>query len=218
VSNEHVQKVVSEMMKQDTGKHYLDSGGYGGRRWQILANVDLTQLPRAWVDEDGYNKSMFWHLVDNIDSVADIDADYLKYDAEHTDVSWMETFEEWCKEKNIEVLDSMLSIDHETVLDGIFQAWNIEDSEGWSYTVISTHNGADYRGGYSQPRIFNAVWDDIIGGINDGALYCSNKECDERWFTHDAYHWYYDGNGNLMQSKKFGELKKCFTCGSELVA
>ena len=215
---EHVQQVVSEMMKQDTGKHICDSGGYGGRRWQMLANVDLTQSPRVWVDDDGYNKSMFWHLVDNIDSVADIDASYLQFDSEHTDSTWMETFQAWCEQNQIEVLDSMATFDYDNMLDGIFQAWSLEDSDGWSYTAISTHNGADYRGGYSQPRIFNAMWDDILGGIRDGMMVCSNKECDERWYTDDNYHWYYDGNGNLMQSKKFGELKKCFTCGSDLVA
>lgn len=223
MGKQHVMEVVAGMMKQNTGAHLLDSGGYGGRRWQMLANVDLTATPRAWVDEDGYNKSMFWHLVDAIDSVADIDASYLQYDAEHTDDSWYETFEAFCKEKGIEVLDSMLSINHDTTIDGIFQAWHIEDADGWSYTVISTHNGADYRGGYSQPRIFNAMWEDVICGTNDGALYCSNKQCDERWYTDDAYHWYYDGNGNINQSKTLDELMKdgkctCTTCGSELVA
>jgi hypothetical protein len=107
MGKQHVMEVVAGMMKQNTGAHLLDSGGYGGRRWQMLANVDLTATPRAWVDEDGYQKSMFWHLVDAIDSVADIDASYLQYDAEHTDDSWYETFEAFCKEKGIEVLDSM---------------------------------------------------------------------------------------------------------------
>jgi hypothetical protein len=66
----------------------------------------------------------------------------------------------------------------------------LEDSK--TYVALQIHGGADVRGGYTAPVIFE-VCDDV--GILDHATgYITCSECDANWSTDDDYHWYEDGS------------------------
>ena len=214
-------QVVSSMMKQETGRHLLDSGSVYGRKYEKLATVDLTQQPRATLDPvDGYSKSMFWHLIDTLDSISDLDDAYLKYDAEHTDESWFDTFENFCKERGIEVHNVENTYNGMYVIDGVMQVYQLEDADGWTHTAVMTHNGCDVRGGYSQARIFNGVWEEVVN-VSDGTIFCDT--CDNRWYTDDAYRWYNDEAPTykgVTLGELFDEEEQCYkcTCGGKLTA
>jgi len=42
------EKVLLEMLKENTGEHFLDSGGAYGRHWQSNQGVDFTKRKEGW--------------------------------------------------------------------------------------------------------------------------------------------------------------------------
>jgi hypothetical protein len=194
MSRQQTQTAVASMMKQNTGRNLLDSGGIYGRKFEQLATVDLTAIPYATLTEYGYEKSLFWHIVEHCGGVATKENDsYLAFDALHPDEDWFTTFEMWCKVNNITVHDVENTYNMETTIDGGFQAYNLEDADGEWFTAIMTHNGCDVRGGYSQPVMFGGMWEEIMSGLSDGHIFCNG--CDTRLYTDDGYNWYNDDEG-----------------------
>lgn len=73
-----------------------------------------------------------------------------------------------------------------------FTYFTIEDAEvidDGIYIMLQIHGGADVRGGYTAPRIFQpnhyeeGIFDNAYGQVT-----CPN--CGKTWRTDDAYHWY----------------------------
>ena len=194
MSRQQTQTAVANMMKQNTGRNLLDSGGIYGRKFERLATVDLTAIPYATLTEDGYEKSMFWHIVENGGGIATKENDsYIAFDKLHPEEDWFTTFEMWCKENGITVHDVENTYNMETTIDGGFQAYNLEDANGEWFTAIMSHNGCDVRGGYSQPVMFGGMWEELMGGLTDGHIFCN--KCDTRLYTDDGYNWYNDDEG-----------------------
>ena len=63
--------------------------------------------------------------------------------------------------------------------------------DGTAYVLLQTHNGADVRGGYSEPRCYEGDTD-YLHLTADGYIVCEN-DSEHSWSTDDAYHWYFQG-------------------------
>jgi hypothetical protein len=70
----------------------------------------------------------------------------------------------------------------------------INDSK--TYVALQIHGGADVRGGYTVPVIFEVCGEGVeILMHADGEICClTNPECDAHWSTDDTCHWYEDGS------------------------
>jgi len=214
----NLKEVVAHMMRQNTGKSILDSGDYYGRKYEMLANVDLDAQPEATLDKYGYSKSMYHHLCNTLYSVAELDELYLDYDKNYPNDTWVDTWERFLTIHNA-IYNVENTYNFQTTIDGVFQVYDLE-IDGYHYTAIMTHNGCDVRGGYSQPRIFNGVWEDVLGGITDGYIACPNGHY---WTTDDAYHWYaegWSGGKTTLEELWDNELEyhKCPECEGKITA
>ena len=196
-----IKSVVASMLQENTGVSMMDSGGDDGRWYQRRAGVDLTTTPKAWLDEDGYTKSLFWHLVDNVEGVyEEYDDDYTAYHnellKERPFTSNYDSFMGWLKKKSIALVRVENTYNAGTTIDSGMQVYNLRKwcNGGYDYfTAVSTHNGADARGGYSRPRIFVAPFEDILHGIGYGQVFCPS--CKWQAYTEDGYLWHeYEGN------------------------
>lgn len=78
----------------------------------------------------------------------------------------------------------------ESILDRVLQFIYFE-MDGDAYVLLQTHNGADVRGGYSTPVLYeiDALEPVYIFMVSDATLYAG----DRYWWTDDGYHWYEEG-------------------------
>jgi hypothetical protein len=65
------EKIIYKMLTENTGEHFLDSGGAYGRHWQRNQKKSLNDFRKEKYisyDSDGYaTKSLFHHLIESID-------------------------------------------------------------------------------------------------------------------------------------------------------
>lgn len=151
---------------EDTGRHILDSGDAYGRRFERLAGMtvgDFMASDAVTVDEDtGPSVSLFRVLVDHLqvtDNTRRLTRAFREFvDASPVGVHYYNTahsVEEFVSGLGGEVIrhDNTYNYDH--LADGNVQFMEFALA-GVTYTAISTHNGADIRGGYSDYVIYLA--------------------------------------------------------------
>jgi hypothetical protein len=189
----NTREAVAMMMQENTGRHMLDSGFSGGRRWEQLAGVNMDNLPTSEFGQYGYTQSMYHYLVDNLTLNRDLTTLYHEYDGadERRDVNYFVTITEWLEDvMGYDVEEVINTYNFENTIDGVFQAWRFEDANGDEHIAIQTHNGADVRGGYSKPFIFdykNGDYYEFLGGLQNANVYCDS--CANRWWTDYANGW-----------------------------
>lgn len=204
---------LQEMMKENTGRHMLDSGGYGGRKWEKLAGVDLDATPEAWVEKDwGYSKSMYHYLVGKLVLDKELTASFDEWDKDNEDYYWKSALL-WVDEIHATIKEEVNSYNFETTIDGVFQAMWLELVDGdEDVIVLQTHNGADVRGGYSKPAVFRFRDDDwwaFLSGLSDAYLFCDS--CDNRWWTDYSGGWESDET-KFEPFTNWNEEKMSYTC------
>ena len=188
----NTREAVAMMMQENTGRHMLDSGGYGGRRWEQLAGVNMDNLPQSEFGQYGYTQSMYHYLVDSLTLNRDLTALYHEYDGadEQSDVSYFVTIVQWLEDvMGYGYQEVINTYNFENTIDGVFQAWRFEDANGDEHIALQTHNGADVRGGYSKPFIFDFKEDyyAFLSGLSNANVYCDS--CSNRWWTDYGNGW-----------------------------
>ena len=160
--------VIASMLTENTGRHFLDSGGAYGRHWERNAGMDTQAweaTPSASVSKWGdVTVSTFHFMRDRLRFHADLDAAFREFaeDPSREREPWLSIMDEWV----------------DTVHDGDRysgpRTWNTYNGEdylsqtlqgitftydGDTYAIVQTHNGCDLRGGYSSPRVFRVECD-----------------------------------------------------------
>jgi hypothetical protein len=234
VTNE---EIIANQLAENTGRHFLDSGGAYGRMWErnqarakatgqtILESFQAES--RAWWDGYGVTLSAFHWMTEHLD-----------YDAGMThrlqrwiNLSWIglaqyergretnscATIDEWIDlhvkkkwfEPHPEFGGWTNTYNHENLLsqDLLFTCFATTDKHPYSpdesFVAMSTHNGADARGGYSDFKIYRCdpyeMWD-----WDDFAAHCpqceqhpddpANTLFDQKPYVYDTYgYWYHRG-------------------------
>lgn len=202
------QEIIAGMLKENTGKAMLDSGGENGRAWQHNQAIDFEKTPidEIEIGEDGisFTKSLYHHLAATLEFSAPLQALYNEAtkDSEEVYLHDIETFIDWAKE-NLGATaskDCFNSYNEDCSLSQTIQghAFKLGEKE---YVALQIHGGCDARGGYTAPKIFEIV-EESFWMWNYGEILCS--ECDASWFTDDGFHWYSqnaDDNINLEERK-----------------
>ena len=189
----NTREAVAMMMQENTGRHMLDSGGYGGRRWEQLAGVDMDKLPQSEFGQYGYTQSMYHYLVDSLTLNRDLTKLYHEYDGadEQSHVNYFVTITQWLEDvMGYDYKEVINTYNFENTIDGVFQAWWFEDANGDEHIALQTHNGADVRGGYSKPFIFdfkNGDYYEFLSGLQNANVYCDS--CSNRWWTDYGNGW-----------------------------
>ncbi len=175
------------MLKENTGRHMLDSGGTSGRGWQRNANADFEKEPEVIIeyiddltdaikkgeqyDDELYPTVSAHHYLTNF---AGLSFDHFcdTFNATHASPAkdWDSDIygvsvsgQEWLKNNNFEHLEDrqVNTCNDESLLDTVLQ-WNQVEHEltGEIYVLLQTHNGADVRGGYSDAKMFKCDGED----------------------------------------------------------
>ena len=161
-------QIIYEMLTENTGTHFLDSGGEDGRNWQRNQKKTLEDFENEEYisKEDGYiTKSLFHHLNESCTYLPDITKqfnDWINEDKYHgldnpngrghiiADVEdFMNEFvypDEEAKCTYTYNFDNCLSQDIQWISSGDLYKNNI--------IALCIHNGADARGGMTDYKFF----------------------------------------------------------------
>ena len=163
-----VKKLIYSMLTENTGTHFLDSGGENGRGWQKNKTKSIEDFENE--DEEVYQidakykeiyrtVSVFHYLTNNleIDEICEhfnsLQNAFNNWDAD-ADVYGVsfQAFEYLQNNFDIEVQRSWNTYNSESDLSQILQGANITINDD-DYILIQVHNGADARGGYTDAKL-----------------------------------------------------------------
>lgn len=174
------EKQIIKMLTQNTGVNMLDSGGYGGRAWQQNRKIknfnDLPNIEYEFIFDDCKELEKI-HVSLNI-------YHFLKEHLLITEKSkkYQEQFEKSLSDDRswIEEMDNFLDLiedeledfskigntyNFENHLSGTLQYIIFQDHDMYWYIILQIHGGADIRGGYTDPYIFQL----------QGQKYCNDE-------------------------------------------
>lgn len=165
-----VQKLVYSMLTENTGTHFLDSGGADGRMWQKNQHKTLQDFKHEpevqyffdrRYEEFERHVSVFHYLSNlELDEICDhfnkLNKNTKDWDGEFYGVS----------SKAQEYLDIMIdrgcepriwnTYNGESDLSQTLQGANLTIC-GDDYMLVQIHNGADVRGGYTDAKLFKVT-------------------------------------------------------------
>lgn len=195
------ESILNSMLKEDTGKHMLDSGGIYGRHWQRNQTRDFDHEPavflefRVWKDslEIDYTRNVYQFLAEQLDYNPEIDADFQEF-LENNDYIDFEAMQEYCDLNGYES-NIVNTYNGECNLSQTLQFITFGDGPdlyNQEHVLLQVHGGCDVRGGYSTPRAFDLNYECGLYMVTDGSISC--PECGMYWQTDDTYHWYAEGS------------------------
>ena len=174
-------KTVQNMLKENTGKHFLDSGFQSGRHWQRNAMVEdfKNTKPVTWeIDtwKDGESTLLITLNIYHYLMGLDLDDRCIAFNAiqdgdkgkfvENTDFynmtsSGMEFIQELDDLHGVVIGRSWNSYNSENILSQELQGVDLE-IDGEYYVMLQVHNGADVRGGYTVSKMFKLNYDGMM--------------------------------------------------------
>tara|TARA_R100001463_G_scaffold67728_1_gene121202 strand:- start:1182 stop:1880 length:699 start_codon:yes stop_codon:yes gene_type:complete len=176
-----IEQVLQELFTENTGKHFLDSGGTDGRAWQRNQERDFESEPEAtieyWDDKFEYvtiNTYHYFKKVLEYDEVCESVNEYLR----ENNIHWVVKVDENDLEDHITTFVEFKSeqwntYNGENNTDHVFQGrWVTIDGE--PYVLLQLHLGADVRGGYSDVQLFKV--EGFLTGFVEHSLYNNKRE------------------------------------------
>jgi hypothetical protein len=222
--------VLKQMLTENTGASFLDSGSAYGRNWERNQGRSFDREPatriRFHANADGSGEAELTHsayhwLLEKVDFAPKLDAQFTEF-AVIAGENWltlMQTFPAWLEEQ----------IGTEVDFEGTVNTYNGEDllsqtlqygcfyvkGDGF-YVLLQIHGGCDVRGGYTKPRVFRTEEGYLFGNA-DATITCDRRN-DERqlhliagagdrrphyWSTDDGGHYYESGSSAGMNLERF---------------
>jgi hypothetical protein len=248
IAENETTRVVAEMLTENTGRHFLDSGGAYGRNWERNQGQTVESFaaqPASYFTGLRWNEltvehNVFHWLTEACTYNGPMDRVFQRW-AElpgQEDKCWLELMDEYVEKlgKRREIGGiygdasgpvTVNTYNGEDLLSQTLQYVYWEDGDG-GHVILQVHGGADVRGGYTRPRIFDADVDGNGGvGIFDNAragMGCmgdprwaqgdptlegiptreSVREQYHAWYSDDGSHWY---GANYEQNLDSGEYQ-----------
>lgn len=151
-------KVIQSMLKENTGTHFLDSGGDSGRAWQRNQNKVFKSEPRVSIDEYNVTVSTFHYLSE----ILELDNFTRKVNSFITrnKLHWCEEVAEEIENKDFmcheieKFNDTVNTYNGENSLSQVllFKTFKLYNDD--VYVLLQIHGGADVRGGYTNTKCF----------------------------------------------------------------
>lgn len=165
---------IYAMLTESTGTHMLDSGGYYGRHWQRNQKKTLEDFqaePSATVEiflhrKDGVisypeflPSASIFHLLTDVLELDELCREFNQMDAGDWDGDYLGTSAEQCAWLNAGIGlvpegEPFNTCNHSNALSQELWGAEFRDDAGNSYILLSIHNGADVRGGYTDAKLF----------------------------------------------------------------
>lgn len=218
---------LAKMLKENTGRHMLDSGGAYGRHWERNQLTDFENEPRyTTYNNELVTFSLFHFLRDRLiydHRMAGLTGAFKRYvfstpefsriytNSTDDAVEWMMAAprlgEEW------EMICSYNTYNGEDALSQVIQYAILESDFSSQLIALSIHNGCDVRGGYTDVAFFE-FQDDWYSILDNSQFWSQCPKCDHNWYYESAgYYAYY--NGSTAEGPEPDGLR-CPDCGCEL--
>ncbi|MFQ5750737.1 MAG: hypothetical protein ACE5HI_01965 [bacterium] len=194
------ESVLFDMLHESTGCAMMDSGDDDGRHWQRNRKIkDFRDLPRVIVDSyDGssfeFSKNIYHFLSENLKFDPIMTRKFKRYQKQQGDDSYNWSDMQEFAEQEHEASDypekpiTDNSYNYENTLSQTIQ-YAIFAKADQHYIIIQIHQGADVRGGYTDPKVFqfSEGFDYFCSGMVDinGSCDCCHVTSDDR-----GYNWY----------------------------
>jgi hypothetical protein len=231
---DNTEEVVFGMLTENTGTHFLDSGGSDGRAWQRNAKKTLEDFraePEAYFEGGEYpeaGKSTFWILVNNLKHDQSLTAAYHEFAKAYEDEGWLEINELWLDKLGVPGEGG----DFYSESRYTFNTYNWSDDwlgdqtllgtsfgmGGSHYLILQVHGGADVRGGYTKPQVFELVegLDGFIMSGGDAYFKCSAEDCSNSLSMRGYYEIQLETEEDIEGFKNLEEVKAC-PCGGSWI-
>ena len=232
---ENTEAIIYGMLTENTGTHFLDSGGSDGRAWQrnqAKTLEDFKAEPEAYFEGGEYpeaGKSTFWHLVNNLDYDRALTAAYHEFATDYPDESWLEIDQLWLDKLGVPGEGGdFYSNSRWTFNSYNFEDWLLDQTlqgtffgmGGTEYLILQVHGGADVRGGYTSPKVFKvSSKEEFIFNADSAYFSCSSEECDNRLSVRGYYELELETGeygGTIETFKDLEEVKAC-PCGGSWI-
>jgi hypothetical protein len=164
--------LLSDMLKENTGTHMLDSGGDNGRKWQRNQARDFMKEPAVLSEASDLMDSLmptvstFHHLRGALTLDATCNAFNRKPVKDWNGKAYglSEAGEAWLLKQGFTFGDSWNTYNNDSLLDQVLQGTNLtregEAEEYPGYVLLQAHGGADVRGGYTDAKLFKCTYSD----------------------------------------------------------
>lgn len=172
------EKKIHSMLTESTGTNIMDSGGSFGRSWQInRLNKDMRKnqsISYSVYESSDYvecSVDLFHFLIDNLDFSAkakQLSKQFYKF-CSKTDNSYLADMEDFTDNLTESKNQSYNSYNDDSILSQDIQ-YIIFEYEGSNFIMLQIHQGADIRGGYTKPVIFEV--NDYFSTYQEIALKC----------------------------------------------
>lgn len=188
-------EILLAMLTENTGRHMLDSGGAYGRHWEDNQGLTLETLlnsPRVTVGKYGdVSLSIFHHLKECATYSAPLDAAFQEF-SQNSENSYLQDMAEFIQYIGAENQGSFNSYNWKSNLSQViqFHCFNIGEE---NYALIQIHGGADVRGGYTRPRVFSVLFEELAS--ENLSLIC-NHDPDHILWTSGGAEWTDSKSGN----------------------
>ena len=202
-------EIIAGMMKENTGRHMLDSGGAYGRHWERNQAREFEEEPifkiDVWEDHVDVTYNLYHYLTAFLEYSEKWQAKFEEWvennDRERT--PYLADMEEFAQSQGFEA-KTINSYNGDTILSQVIQYTVIfEEGADWVYDyeviLLQVHNGCDVRGGYTAPKAFYVhdfsyfliAQQEINARVSislDEDLYAFSDDC--------GFHWYDDFDVN----------------------
>jgi hypothetical protein len=201
------QEVLISMLKENTGRHMLDSGGAYGRNWERNQEREFLDEPigslnfSVFTDREGIAHlsldpalNVFGWLEERVEFEPHLQKMFDKFaeSPEFEDEYWLPIMEAFANDLGGLGLygDSsgpfvVNTYNGEDILSQVLQFvyFEIEDSDDdkiddGSYILLQIHGGCDVRGGYTDPKIFSVSIEEYSILDNARAVICPEIDPD----------------------------------------
>lgn len=220
-----LEEKIYAILTTSTGEHMLDSGGAYGRHWQrnqVRTIDDFINEPVATLDEYGsLDISVFHHLTGSLVLAEEMDALYMEHFKDSQN-SHLEDIADFIELLGADEGASENTYNYESALSQVlqYQFFALGDRQ---YVALQVHQGADVRGGYTRPYIFEL--DDEYAFISEYAsIPCTGPDAHRYDWT--GGEWTSDGEYSralqiyelMTEARKVGitEYIPCYQCGEPL--
>lgn len=179
--------VIAGMLTENTGRHFLDSGGAYGRNFERnagLTTADFQAQPDATWGYGGEYAilSLFHFLNHRLDFDAEIQADFDRFAEERPDDGWLSLMEDFVAENFPGGMSAVVNTyNHENSLSQDIQ-YIVVDPDGTDYiygndvfVLLQVHGGCDARGGYTAPKAFRVCGEVGLFDDNDVEFSCDGE-------------------------------------------
>lgn len=180
------EQVLVEMLTENTGAHFLDSGGAYGRNWERNQGINFDERPAFRVEanarwnELSVTMDVYHFLVEAVEFDPEMDALFTEFAElpENSEKHWLELMEEFpswvvdecqdfCEENflgNKPAFATTNTYNGEDALSQTLQytSFGFNGDPFEEYVLLQIHGGCDVRGGYTRPRVFRS---DSNGGV-----------------------------------------------------